>query len=69
MITWKCTVCWAKQSSEARPHLIDRLCKKCMVAHRQKILMIYASNQRSERYQAARDRLREAQKALAEEAQ
>lgn len=41
MITWKCVVCEAKQSSEVKPSIVHRLCVKCKVRHYERLVLIY----------------------------
>ena len=43
MIKWKCSLCWEKVESEAKPPLIERLCKPCKVRHYTTLVAIYKS--------------------------
>ena len=41
MITWKCLVCEAKQKTEVKPGIGQRLCPGCKVRHYQRLVDIY----------------------------
>lgn len=41
MIKWKCLVCDAKQQTEVKPGLGQRLCPKCKVGHYKRLVDIY----------------------------
>jgi hypothetical protein len=41
MVKWKCVICDAKQESETKPGVGQRLCKKCMVGHYRRLVAIY----------------------------
>ncbi len=41
MIRWKCLVCEAKQQSEVKPQIGQRLCPPCKVRHYQRLVDIY----------------------------
>jgi hypothetical protein len=41
MITWRCLVCDAKQHTEVKPVIGQRLCPPCKVRHYQRLVDIY----------------------------
>ncbi len=41
MIRWKCLVCEAKQQTEVKPAIGQRLCPPCKVRHYQRLVDIY----------------------------
>jgi hypothetical protein len=41
MITWKCLVCEAKQRTEVKPGIGQRLCLACKVRHYERLVDIY----------------------------
>jgi hypothetical protein len=41
MVKWKCLICEAKQESEIKPAIGQRLCKKCLVRHYKNLVEIY----------------------------
>ena len=41
MINWKCLVCEAKQRTEVKPDMGQRLCPSCKVRHYQRLVDIY----------------------------
>jgi hypothetical protein len=41
MVKWRCLMCDAKQQSDVKPQLGQRLCKQCMVGHYERLVAIY----------------------------
>lgn len=63
MITWKCTVCWKKVQTAAKPELIERLCRSCKVKHWRKVVAIYEHGD-AEKLAQAQAKLAEAEEAV-----
>lgn len=66
MIAWQCSLCGKKNRTDVRPLLQERLCPECKVRHWERLLMMYARDQRGEQYRNAKAQLTKAREALEE---